>query len=244
MSGSGTIAIIPARGGSKRVPGKNLLPLLGKPLIAWTIEAALKSNAVDRVVVSTDDPEIAAAAKSFGAEVPFMRPAELATDSAPTISVILDVLSKIPQSRRIFLLQPTSPLRTANHIDEAAKLMDDRKANAVISVSEAEHPPEWSNSLPEDGSMDRFLGDELKNKRSQDLPRKFRLNGAIYIADARVLVQERTFLLSRRAYAYRMDRESSIDIDSKIDLMIAEVMMRDRLDMPPSSCLPRIELHG
>ena len=230
MSGD-LLAIIPARGGSKRLSRKNVLPLAGKPLIAWTIEAALRCGAVGRVVVSTEDPEIAAVAESCGAEVPFMRSPGLATDTTTTIDVVLDILSKLPQAGRVVLLQPTSPLRTARHIDEAAKLMDVRGAKAVVSVSEAEHPPEWSNPLPEDGSMDRFLRDDLKNKRSQDLPVSYRLNGAIYIADARMLIQERTFLPCRGAYAYRMDRESSIDIDGKVDFILAEILMRDRLEV-------------
>jgi len=225
------LAIIPARGGSKRLPRKNILPLAGKPLIAWTIEAALESTAVGRVVVSTDDPEIAAVAELFGAEVPFMRPPELATDAATTIDVVLDILSKLPQPGSIVLLQPTCPLRTARHIDEAAKLMGERGANAVVSVSEAEHPPEWANPLPEDGSMDQFLREDLRNKRSQELPVSYRLNGAIYIADARTLVQERTFIMHKGAYAYRMDRESSVDIDDKVDFMLAEILMRDRLEV-------------
>ena len=225
---TGVLAIIPARGGSKRLPRKNLLNLAGKPLIAWTIEAAQRSRAVERVLVSTEDLEIAAVAKSYGAEVPFMRPPELATDNAKTIDVVLDMLLNVKHSGRIVLLQPTSPLRTARHIDEALKLMDKQKASAVVSVSEAIHPPEWSNSLPEGGSMDMFVRKDMNNKRKQDLPISYYLNGAIYFADVLMLMRKKSFLPATGAYAYKMDKLSSVDIDDEVDFMLAEVLMKRR----------------
>jgi CMP-N,N'-diacetyllegionaminic acid synthase len=235
---TGVLAIIPARGGSKRLPRKNLLHLAGKPLIAWTIEAAQRSRAVDRVIVSTEDLEIAAVAKSYGAEVPFMRPSELATDNAKTIDVVLDILLNVQHSGRLVLLQPTSPLRTARHIDEAYKLMDKRRASAVVSVSEAIHPPEWTNSLPEDGGMDMFMSKDMDNKRKQDLPVNYYLNGAIYFMDVLMLMHEKSFLPATGAYAYTMDKLSSVDIDDEVDFMLAEVLMKRRLITETTGILP------
>ncbi len=229
MSPADLIAIIPARGGSKRLPRKNLLPLAGKPLIAWTIEAAIKSRKAGRVVVSTDDLEIAEVSKSYGAEVPFMRPQELAADDSTTVDVVLDVLNRLNTFSHIMLLQPTSPLRDSVHIEEAVYTVEKHSASAVVSVSPMEHPTEWANTIPSSGSMDKFLRDEIKNKRSQDFPLRYRINGAIFIIEAKLLIEEHTFLPSKGAYAFHMARESAIDIDSKVDLMVAEVLMQDRI---------------
>jgi CMP-N,N'-diacetyllegionaminic acid synthase len=223
------LAIIPARGGSKRLLRKNILPLAGRPVIAWTIEAALKSSAVKRVVVSTDDPEIAAIAKSFGAEVPFLRESELASDTTSTIDVVVDTLKRLTFEGRLVLLQPTSPLRTAMHIDEAANLMTIKSADGVVSVTKAEHPLEWFGLLPDDGCMRKFLDPGVRNLRSQDLPVSYRLNGAIYIAESRKLIEEGTFFLRKNVYAYRMERESSVDIDDEFDYRVADMLLKDRL---------------
>ncbi len=225
---SGLLAIIPARGGSKRLPRKNILPLAGKPLIAWTIEAALQSKEVDRVIVSTDDPEIAVVAKSFGAEVPFMRSPALATDTATTLDVVLDVLYRMPGINRMIILQPTSPLRTAQDIDNAVSLLDTRRAKAVISVCESETPVAWMNSLPEDGCMDNFLLDHIKNKRSQDLPTTYLLNGSIYVINSQTVESEKSLIPRSGAYAYKMDRKDSVDIDDELDFIIAETLLKNR----------------
>lgn len=224
MNNSNVLAIIPARGGSKRLPRKNLLPLAGKPMIAWSIEAALNSNAVDEVIVSTEDPEIAEISRMLGADVPFMRPSELASDTADSIDVVLDILSKLPLPKRVVLLQPTSPLRTSKHIDEAILLMDRMHANAIVSVCKENHPLEWINTLPPDGNMDNFLQHALKKRRSQDLPDRYRINGAIYITDALKLCKQKTFFLSQGTYAYIMDSKSSVDVDQKTDFIMAEIL--------------------
>jgi len=125
------------------------------------------------------------------------------------------------------LLQPTSPLRNEKHIDEAIELLEKKKADAVISVCETDHSPLWSNTLPEDLNMSNFLRDEIKNKRSQDLPKFYRLNGAIYICKTDKFLEEKTFFIKNNIYAYIMDRKSSIDIDDEIDFKLAKVLICD-----------------
>lgn len=219
------IAIIPARGGSKRLPGKNIKLLAGKPLIAWTIEAALESNVFDHVFVSTDDKEIARISKQFGGEIPFMRPTELASDTATTNDVITHLVdwfdkNHSQQVSNIAILQPTSPLRNARHIEESMELMHERSAKAVISVCELEHPIQFCNTLGVNGSMDGFIKSD-SNKRTQDLETFFRLNGAIYLFN-RSYVGDLNNLYSDGTYAYVMNRKSSIDIDTENDFELAE----------------------
>lgn len=223
------IGIIPARGGSKGLPRKNILPLHGKPLIAWTIEQAKASEYVDKVIVTTDDEEIASVARTHGAEVPFTRPRELATDTATSLDVILHALDWFTTRGDIFdmlvLLQPTSPLRTSADISNAIELMFVKKALAVISVCETEHHPYWSNVLAPDGSMDGFLRPELSNKNRQELPTCYRLNGAIYAADCAYVRSQQGFF-GKQTYAYVMPKERSIDIDAKIDFQFVEFLLQ------------------
>ena len=220
------LAIVPARGGSKRLPGKNLADLGGKPLIAWSIEAALKSRYVTKIVVSTDDATIAHTAEQWGAEVPFLRPAEL---SAGTTEVLRHTLGFYEKRGEIFdfliLLQPTSPLRTAEHIDEAIIELMQKKAAAVISVCEMEHSPLWSNTLPEDLSLEHFIKEELKRVRSQDLPTYYRINGAIYICRTDEFLEQNTLFLNEKIYAYIMPKEASVDIDERLDLIVANAIL-------------------
>ena len=152
------LGIIPARGGSKGMPKKNIRPLLNKPLIAWTIEQALKSKYIDRVVVSTDDPAIARLAKKHGADVPFMRPDKLATDKAKSIDVVSHALLSLPEKYDyVVLLQPTSPLRTADDIDACVKLCMSKGGNSCVSVTESEKNPHWMYSLDRNGRMHRLI---------------------------------------------------------------------------------------
>jgi N-acylneuraminate cytidylyltransferase/CMP-N,N'-diacetyllegionaminic acid synthase len=178
------LAIIPARGGSKGLTGKNIKELCGKPLIAWSIEQAKSCSGIDRIVVSTDDRRIAEIATKYGAEIPFMRPAELANDTASTIEVIFHAINWLKehenyQAGYTLLLQPTSPLRIAEDIEGAIRMLKDKDARAIVSVCKTDHHPWWSNILPEDGNMKDFLRPEILNKRRQDLPVFYRLNGAI-----------------------------------------------------------------
>ncbi len=220
------LAVIPARGGSKRLPRKNVLPLQGKSLIAWTIESALQSKLIDAVCVSSDDDEILAIAEEYNT-LTIKRPDELASDTATTFDAVKHAINSISeQYEYIVLLQPTSPLRTAQHIDESIRLLQQKNADAIVSVCQVEHSPLWSNTLPDDGNMEGFLTNEAL-QRSQDLPKYYRLNGAIYICRTGKLLDERSFFLSGNMFAYIMDSESSVDIDNQIDFYTAESILNN-----------------
>lgn len=210
------LAIIPARGGSKRLPRKNILDLAGKPLIVWTIEAALQSQYIDTVLVTSDDDEILAIADQSGARI-IKRPSYLASDTATSFDAIKHAIENTKWHDCVILLQPTSPLRTSQHIDEAIQLLESKSANAIISVTEMEHSPDWANTLPEDGSMIGFLKEETLNKRSQDLEKQYRLNGAIYICQTSELLREKSFFIKDKIFAYKMDSRSSVDVDTAGD---------------------------
>lgn len=222
------LAIIPARGGSKRLPRKNVLDLNAKPLIAYSIEAGLKSKYIDKVVVSSDDEEILNISKQYGAEI-IKRPNELASDTATTFDAIKHAIDNVETYDYIVLLQPTSPLRNADHIDKAIELLMAKQADAVVSVCEMDHSPLWSNTLPADGNMYGFIKDEIKNKRSQDLEKYYRLNGAIYICKTDKLLEEKSFMLKEKIFAFTMDRKSSVDIDEEMDFKMAEFMIGNNL---------------
>ena len=227
------IAIIPARGGSKRLPRKNVLLLDGKPLIAWIIEAARKSRYISDVIVSSEDLEIMKIATKFGADIPFVRPEELSSDTATSIDVVKHAIlffkNKNVNYDFAVLLQPTSPLTTMGDIDAAIDLLINKNADAVISVCEMEHSPLWSNVLPADLSMKNFISQEVKNKRSQDLSKYYRINGSIYICRVNRLLKEGTFFLDDNIFAYIMPRERSIDIDTEIDFKIAEAIISGKV---------------
>lgn len=217
------LAIIPARGGSKRLPRKNVLPLAGKPLISWSIEAALKSKYIDKVVVTSDDSEILNISEKYGSSI-IKRPNELASDTASSFDAIVHTIGCEKKYDYIILIQPTSPLRTEEHIDEAIELLIQKDANAVISVTLTEHSPLWCNVLPEDNNMKTFLNQNILNTRSQDLDSYYRLNGAIYICNTEKLLENKSFFLKENIYAYIMDNASSVDIDEKIDFKLAELL--------------------
>jgi CMP-N,N'-diacetyllegionaminic acid synthase len=221
------LAIIPARGGSKRLPRKNVLDLIGKPLIAWTIEAAMKSQYIDKVVVSSDDDEILDIAEQYGSDT-IERPEDLASDTASSFDAIKHTIENIESYDYVVLLQPTSPLRTEEHIDKAIELLEIKNADAIVSVCEMEHSPLWSNTLSNDGNMNCFIREEVKNKCSQDLETYYRLNGAIYICRTTKLLEEKSFFIADNIYAYVMDRESSVDIDEAMDFKLAEMLMKEK----------------
>jgi len=218
------LSIIPARGGSKRLPRKNILPLAGKPLIGWSIEAALGCKSINKIVVSSDDKEILDVAESYKVNT-LKRPEYLATDTATSFDAIKHATECNIGYEYIILLQPTSPLRTSKHIQEAILLLEEKQADAVISVCETEHSPLWANTLPEDNNMQGFLQDELLNARSQDLPTYYRLNGAIYICKTDKLLETKSFFLKENIYAYVMDTKSSADIDTEMDFELAEILI-------------------
>ena len=217
MTGRRTLALIPARGGSKGLPGKNILPVGGRPLIDWTIAAARGSRFVDRVVLSSDDDAIIATARACGCDVPFRRPAELATDTTPMIDVVLHALDALPEYQRVVLLQPTSPLRTSADIDAACEALDRSDAPACVSVSPVEQSPYWMYRLTDERRMQPLIDTGSQATRRQDLPEVFALNGAVYAARADWLRQQRTFVTSE-TIAHVMPLERSIDIDTAADL--------------------------
>jgi len=221
------LAIIPARSGSKRLPRKNILNLAGKPLIAWTIESAIRSKYIDSVLVSTDSSEIAEISKKFGAQVPFIRPEYLSNDTADTVSVIKHAIDNIPdQYDIIVLLQATSPLRNTDDIDGVIEQLDS-DFRASVSVCPAEHSPLWSNILPDDLSMAEFIRPEIKNKRSQDLPTYYRLNGAVYVAELSYFMQQNGFM-GPQTKAYIMDQKHSVDIDTEIDFLFCDTLINQK----------------
>lgn len=217
------LAIIPARGGSKGVPRKNIREVAGKPLIAWTIEEAQKSRYIDRIVVSTDDLEIAETAGQWGGEVPFMRPSELAQDDTPGIAPVIHMLTHIqPVYDLVVLLQPTSPLRTVEDIDGAISLMMSRKARACVSMVEPDKSPYWMYSLDSSGKLLPLLDGDYACR--QEIPAVYALNGAVYVAESSWLVRMRTFITDETV-AYIMPKDRSIDIDTETDLAISAIIL-------------------
>ncbi len=225
------LAVVTARGGSRQIPGKNLRPLAGKPLVLHTIEAALNAgSAFYRVIVSTDDPEIADISRAAGAEVPFARPAELAADTAPSLPVVQHAarFAERDDGRRldwVMLLQPTSPMRTADDIVQAVALADKNECDSVVSVVEAMACHPLKIKRIEDGLLRSFLPGVPEAIRRQDLePAVFRRNGAIYLTRRDVLLDGNS-LYGERIRPYVMPPERSIDIDSEFDLRLAACLL-------------------
>jgi CMP-N,N'-diacetyllegionaminic acid synthase len=222
----GHIAIIPARSGSKGLPDKNIRMLNGLPLLAWSINAAIQSNIFSRVVLSTDSKEYAATGRSFGAETPWLRDKKLSDDEASSIDVILDVFRHLQREMKeykwITLLQPTSPLRTAEDIQEAWGLLQSKNGGAVVSVSPVDHPPQWCNLLPEDLSMKNFITPEAMVPR-QKLPQYYKVNGAIYMASTETILTRKSFF-TPETYAFVMPATRSVDIDTETDFLVAEAL--------------------
>jgi CMP-N,N'-diacetyllegionaminic acid synthase len=210
------LALIPARGGSKTLPRKNVLRVGDRPLLAWTIEAARAARCVDRLILSSDDEEIIEVARQYGCDVPFVRPVNLATDTTPTIDVVIHALDAVPGYDVVALLQPTSPLRTGADIDAACAMLEARGAPSCVSVALAEQSPYWMYSLEEGGGLKAVLGDHREFNRRQELPPIYVLNGAIYIAEIDWLRRTRSFA-SAATLGYIMPRERSIDIDTAAD---------------------------
>lgn len=227
------LGIIPARGGSKGLPEKNIRLLNGKPLIAYTIDAALRSTLLDRVVVSTDSPNIAKIAQQFGADAPFLRPPELARDDTLVYPVLVHAMGWLEERKGyrpdyVMLLQPTSPLRTGEDIDNSIRLAAEKDADGVVSLCETKHHPYWTKRVSEEGRILDFIpmdkSVEQAYSRRQDLPPAHVVNGAIYLVKRDVLLERHTFYTAR-TYAYIMPIESSLDIDTFWDLRMAEVVL-------------------
>lgn len=223
------MAIIPARSGSKGLRDKNIKLLDGKPLMAYTIEAALKSGCFEKVFVSTDSQVYADIAMQYGADASFLRTPENSGDRAGSWDVVREVVgtfeSKGLYYDEIMLLQPTSPLRDCDDIQQSIMLLQRKNANAIISVTEMEHSPIWSNTLPEDGCMDNFENMEYINLSRQELPTFYRYNGAIYLLKTMELYEE--IMFKKKCFAYIMPKEKSIDIDTEFDFKIAELFLKE-----------------
>lgn len=220
------LAVIPARGGSKGVPRKNIRELAGKPLIAWTIDAAKKSKYIDRLILSSEDSEIIAVAKSYGCEVPFVRPVELARDDTPGIEVVLDATQRCTGFTHVLLLQPTSPFRTHKHIDAFIEDFNQKKINCSVSVTTPDKHPMWSFSMTNENVLIPFYKEEIPTNR-QALGIAYVLNGALYISDINWLKENHSFI-SSETNGFLMSPESSIDIDTKLDFEICSYLMAKR----------------
>ena len=222
------LAIIPARGGSKGIKDKNIVMLGGKPLIAWTIEEAKKSKLIDRIIVSTDSESIAEVARKFGAEVPFMRPPELARDDTPGMSPVFHALEMVPGYDIIVLLQPTSPMRAAASIDACLdKILGSKLFKFCVSVVESDKHPAWMYKLENSGRMMPILPELANTPRRQDLPSVYALNGAVYAAWIEDLLREKSFI-TRDTCAISMSRAESTDIDGLEDLHFCEYVLNTR----------------
>lgn len=220
MSEKGRVlAVIPARAGSKGLPGKNHLTLTGKPLIQWTIEAALQSSGIDQVIVSSDDEVVINLSDSLGVSA-HRRAAALSGDRAQASAVIADALAHFPGFQTLVYLQPTSPLRTSIHIEEALHKFNLGSKVPVISVTKVTQPPEWMYTLDADGQMIPYiLSEEL---RRQDTKLKYIPNGAIYIADINSFSENGYIFTKTSPQPYVMDSRTSVDIDDKFDFDLAE----------------------
>jgi len=218
------LAVITARGGSKGLPGKALLPLAGVPLIGWTIRAAQASQRIDRLILSSDDPEIIGVAQGLGCEAPFIRSSELASDTARSIDVVLDALERVPGFDIVVLLQPTSPLRSAEDIDGTLNLLRDRPS--AVSVAPAAVHPWMVYGDDGTGALLPFVAvADGVSQRRQDLPAAWALNGAVYAAEVSWLFGNRSFVRAGETAFWPMPAERSVDIDTRDDFDRAELTM-------------------
>jgi N-acylneuraminate cytidylyltransferase len=215
------LAVIPARGGSKGLPGKNIRPLAGKPLLAWSIEAARRSRYIDHIVLSTDDAAIIEVGRQLGIDVPFVRPSYLSSDIAVGVDVILHAIEQVPGYDYVVLCQPTSPLRIAEDIDGAIEKVFVTGAPVCVSVTEAEKPPYWMFTLADQDLMIPVLQHPDRSVNRQSLPPVYLLNGAVYVAEIEWFKQSRSFLTDQTV-AYVMPASRSVDIDTVRDFAIAE----------------------
>lgn len=224
-------AIIPARGGSKGIPHKNIKVLNGKPLISYTINEAKKSKYLDRIIVSTEDKHIASISKAYGAEVLFMRPLEIAQDTTPGIEPIIHCINWLKENEKynadyIICLQCTSPFRKMEQIDEALERLLNENVDSIVSVCESEVTPFWMKRIEKNRLID-FLNSTECYARRQDTPKVYRLNGAIYAAKTEILLKYKNWY-TENTIPYVMDKLTSVDIDDMIDFKFAEFLMREK----------------
>ena len=224
------LGLVTARGGSRGIPKKNIVPINGKPLIAWTIEAALRANTIDRCIVSTDSMEIADVCRRYGAEVPFMRPAELAGDHSDHMQVVVHALEWVLKEdgecpEWVVLLQPTSPLRSGEDIDAAFELAIKHDADSIIGVTELDLHPYFARKISAEGTLENFMRTPSGYLPRQKLPSAYHENGAIYLGRRDILLKNRSWY-TKRTYPYIMPPERSLDINTPWDLYLASLIIR------------------
>jgi len=223
------LAIITARGGSKGLPGKNIKPLAGKPLLAWTIEAARQSRYITRLILSSDDADIIRTAQAWGCEVPFVRPPELATDQSSAADAIIHAMSQLPRHDFVVILQPTSPLRQGADIDACLELCLTHDAQAAVSVKAAsDKPPYWHCRLGAQHQLEPLFPELLTHTNRQALPPTYLPNGAVYVSRWQAFLERKT-CYHEQALGYVMPEERSVDIDTQADFNLAEQRLRQHL---------------
>ena len=225
------LAVVTARGGSKGIPRKNLAILAGKPLLKWTADAALSSRRLDRIVLSTDDEEIASAGREYGLEVPFMRPAELARDDTPSIPVIQHVVNELKKKGdrydAVFLLQPTNPMRQPSDIDGAVELMEKSGADSVISFVDIgeKHPARMKMINPDGRVVDPPFAEQFEGQRRQELSKLFLREGSVYLTRISVLMEQNS-LKGNDCRAWLIPPERACAIDTPWDMFLVEQLMK------------------
>ena len=225
------LGIVPARGGSKGLPGKNIRPLNGKPLIGHTIDAAKASKYINKLVLTTDDDDIARVSSQFGIEIPFMRPSELATDTSRAIDTYIYTLKRLKdefnyEPDMVVILQPTSPLRTTEDIDSAIQKFIENKADSVMSMCELEHPIERARVIREDGRIENYLRQKIVVKNRAEYFQVFAPNGVVFVLKPEMIYKKDFY--SENTFAYVMPKDRSVDIDILIDFEIAEFLLKKR----------------
>lgn len=218
------LAVIPARGGSKGIPRKNIKALASRPLIGWTIDSAKQALCIDRTIVSTEDEEIANVARNLGADVPFTRPAELAADDTPGMAPVLHAISQLPDYDWVLLLQPTSPLRTAEDIEGIWQFCQERGAPSAVSVCEAGKHPYWMYLCNAAQRLEPVIKVRPHVTRRQDLPPAYALNGALYLARTDWLLEQQDFI-GPETLGYIMPPERSVDLDTLQDWRWVEFLL-------------------
>lgn len=226
IQGKRVLAIVPARGGSKGVPQKNVRLVGGKPLIGWTAEAAKASKYIDKLIVSSDDKQIIDVAKQYGCEAPFIRPKAFAEDDTPGIVPVLHAIEECPGYDYVVLLQPTSPLRNTKDIDAAIEQCIMSQAPACVSVCETDKSPFWMFYVEEHGKMSSVLPDglEYRNSQRQFIRNAYVLNGAVYVGKQDWLLENKSFI-SEETVAYIMPKERSIDVDTEFDMKVLKIIL-------------------
>ena len=233
IKGKSILCVIPARAGSKGLPGKNIKELCGKPLVAWPIEAAKKSSSIDKIVVSTDSQDIARIAKSFGASVPFIRPGKLTQDTSTTFSVIEHAIGFFKKQNTKFdyivCLEPTSPLTAGSDVDVALNMLEKNRkiADSIVGVSRVENAhPVFDARINDQGLISPYQGDEFKFYHRQDIEELYYFEGSLYISDTNVLLKEKSFY-HNRTLPYKVPRWKALEIDEMVDFICADAIINN-----------------